>query len=73
VPAVRLHPLSSGSGAEILTWLDDHSRYALPVTAHARVAGGCSVIGVRDAAGYADSEHPASAVRSYWAVMEKWA
>ena len=28
-----------GPDAEVLTWLDDHSRYALDVTAHARVTG----------------------------------
>jgi transposase InsO family protein len=28
-----------GSDVEILTWLDDHSRYALSVTAHHRVTG----------------------------------
>ena len=28
-----------GTDAEILTWLDDHSRYALSVTAHRRVTG----------------------------------
>ncbi len=33
------HRLSSGSDVEILTWLDDHSRYALSVTAHHRVTG----------------------------------
>jgi transposase InsO family protein len=33
------YPLASGAGTEILTWLDDHSRYALPVTAHHRVTG----------------------------------
>jgi transposase InsO family protein len=33
------YPLADGTGTEILTWLDDHSRYALPVTAHARVTG----------------------------------
>ena len=40
--AVRLHPLPARSTApttEILTWLDDCSRYALSVTAHARVTG----------------------------------
>ncbi|MED7929881.1 IS481 family transposase [Nonomuraea sp. LP-02] len=31
--------LAGGSDAEILSWLDDHSRYALSVTAHARVTG----------------------------------
>ena len=39
--ASRLHPPPprSGSDTEILTWLDDHSRYALSVTAHHRVTG----------------------------------
>jgi transposase InsO family protein len=31
------YPLAGGAGTEILTWLDDHSRYALSVTAHTRV------------------------------------
>ena len=33
------YPLASGADCEILTWLDDHSRYALSLTAHARVTG----------------------------------
>jgi transposase InsO family protein len=33
------YPLAGGAGTEILTWLDDHSRYALSVTAHERVTG----------------------------------
>ncbi len=33
------YPLANGAGTEILTWLDDHSRYALSVTAHQRVTG----------------------------------
>ena len=33
------YPLAGGTGTEVLTWLDDHSRYALSVTAHARVTG----------------------------------
>ncbi len=32
-------PLADGSDTEILTWLDDHSRYALRVTAHQPVTG----------------------------------
>jgi transposase InsO family protein len=32
-------PLAGGADTEILTWLDDHSRYALSVTAHDRVSG----------------------------------
>src|ERR1700761_8284358 len=33
------YPLASGADCEILTWLDDHSRYVLSLTAHARVTG----------------------------------
>jgi transposase InsO family protein len=33
------HRLADGTDTEILTWLDDHSRYALSVTAHRRVTG----------------------------------
>jgi len=33
------HRLADGQDIEILTWLDDHSRYALSVTAHQRVTG----------------------------------
>ncbi len=33
------HRLADGSDVEILTWLDDHSRYALSVTAHRPVTG----------------------------------
>jgi transposase InsO family protein len=33
------YPLAGGTGTEILTWLDDHSRYALSLTAHHRVTG----------------------------------
>ncbi len=31
--------LAGGGDAEVLTWLDDHSRYVLHLTAHARVTG----------------------------------
>ena len=31
--------LSDGTDTEVLVWLDDHSRYALSVTAHLRVTG----------------------------------
>jgi transposase InsO family protein len=33
------YPLAGGTGTEILAWLDDHSRYALALTAHHRVTG----------------------------------
>jgi transposase InsO family protein len=36
---VTHYPLADGTGAEILSWLDDCSRYALSVTAHRRVTG----------------------------------
>jgi transposase InsO family protein len=32
-------PLAGGTDCEILTWLDDHSRYVLSLTAHVRVTG----------------------------------
>ncbi len=33
------YPVADGQDTETLTWLDDHSRYALSLTAHARVTG----------------------------------
>jgi transposase InsO family protein len=33
------YPLTTGVDAEILSWLDDHARHALSVTAHPRVTG----------------------------------
>jgi transposase len=42
--------LAGGTGTEILTWLDDHSRYALPVTAHVRVTGPIVLAAFRAAA-----------------------
>jgi transposase InsO family protein len=33
------YPLADGTGTEILSWLDDHSRYALSITAWNRVTG----------------------------------
>ena len=33
------YPLADGADTEVLAWLDDHSRYALSVTAHRRVSG----------------------------------
>src|SRR5580693_4920968 len=33
------YPLANGTDSEVLTWLDDHSRYALRITAHRRVSG----------------------------------
>jgi transposase InsO family protein len=36
---VTHYRLADGTDTEILTWLDDHARYALSVTAHVRVTG----------------------------------
>ncbi len=33
------YPLADGTDAEILSWLDDHARYALRITAHQPVTG----------------------------------
>ncbi len=33
------HRLAGGADVEILTWLDDHSRYALHISAHRRITG----------------------------------
>jgi transposase InsO family protein len=43
------YPLAGGAGTEILTWLDDHSRYALSVTAHSRVTGPAVLQAFREA------------------------
>jgi transposase InsO family protein len=40
-----------GADSEILTWLDDHARYALRVTAHARVTGPIVLAEFRGAVG----------------------
>jgi transposase InsO family protein len=43
------YPLADGTGTEILTWLDDHSRYALSLTAHHRVTGPAVLLAFRAA------------------------
>ncbi|MCB2178008.1 MAG: IS481 family transposase [Actinomycetales bacterium] len=50
--------LADGTDCEVLTWLDDHSRYALSVTAHPRVTGPSVLAAFR----YAAAQHgiPAS-------------
>jgi transposase InsO family protein len=45
------YPLADGTGTEILTWLDDHSRYALSLTAHHRVTGPAVLLAFRAACG----------------------
>jgi transposase InsO family protein len=40
-----------GGDAEVITWLDDHSRYALHISAHARVTGPIVLATFRNAAG----------------------
>jgi transposase InsO family protein len=43
------YPLAGGQDTEILTWLDDHSRYALSLTAHRRVTGPAVLLAFRGA------------------------
>ena len=43
------HRLANGTDIEILSWLDDHSRYALSVTAHRPVTGSAVVNTFRNA------------------------
>ena len=33
------YPLTTGTDVEVITWLDDHSRYALHLSAHPRITG----------------------------------
>ena len=49
---------TTGIDVEIISWLDDHSRYALHVTAHARITGPLVVATFRQAADL--HGHPAS-------------
>jgi transposase InsO family protein len=44
------YPLADGTGTEILPWLDDHSRYALSITAWNRVTGPVVLAAFRTAA-----------------------
>jgi transposase InsO family protein len=50
--------LASGTSIEVLTWLDDHSRYALSVTAHKTVTARAVVASFRKTAG--QHRYPAS-------------
>jgi transposase InsO family protein len=43
------YPLADGTDTEILTWLDDHSRYALSLTTHHRVTGPAVLLAFRAA------------------------
>lgn len=43
------YPLAGGADTEVLTWLGDHSRYALSVTAHVRVTGPAVLLAFRAA------------------------
>ena len=44
------HRLARGAGTDIITWLDDHSRYALPVSARPRVTASIVVATFRTTA-----------------------
>jgi transposase InsO family protein len=67
------YPLTLGPGitrdTEIITWLDDHARYALHVSAHHRVTGRIVLDTFREAAG--QHGYPASVltdIQSGWAT-----
>ena len=44
------YPLANCADTEILTWIDDHSRYVLSLTAHVRVTGPAVLAAFRAAA-----------------------
>jgi transposase len=48
-PDFTHYPLAGGQDTEILTWLDDHSRYVLSLTAHHRVTGPAVLLAFRAA------------------------
>ena len=52
------YPLADGTDTETITWLDDHSRYALHVSAHHRITGQIAVGTFTEAA--AEHGYPAS-------------
>jgi transposase InsO family protein len=62
--------LADGTGAEVLTWLDDHSRYALRVTAHHRVTGPAVAATFRAAC--AQHGTPASTLTDNGMVFTTW-
>ena len=43
------YPLANGKDCEIITWLDDHSRYALSITVYRRITGPIVLNTFRDA------------------------
>jgi transposase InsO family protein len=52
------HRLADGTDTEVISWLDDHSRYALHVSAHVRISGPIVLATFRDTA--AQHGYPAS-------------
>ena len=61
------YPLAAGTGTEILSWLDDHSRYALSITAWNRVTGPIVLATFR--AAVAEHGVPASTLTDIQAVF----
>ncbi len=58
-PGFTHYPLANGQDTEILTWLDDHARYALSLTAHIRVTGPAVLAAFRAAAAAHGAPAPA--------------
>jgi hypothetical protein len=61
------YPLAGGTGTEILSWLDDHCRYALSITAWNRVTGSIELATFR--AAMAGHGAPASTLTDIQAVF----
>ncbi|MFI7066990.1 DDE-type integrase/transposase/recombinase [Kribbella sp. NPDC050124] len=62
---------SPGVDVEIITWLDDHSRYALSVTAHARITGPIVLASFREnVAQYGIPASTLTDIQSWWASPE---
>jgi transposase InsO family protein len=69
----RLTTLSDrpGEDVEVISWLDDHSRYALSVTAHVRITGPIVVASFRETvAQYGIPASTLTDIQSGWAVLQ---
>ena len=76
--AVRLHPLPAhppdgrpGADVEIMSWLDDCTRYALHASAHPRITTPIVVTTFREALASTGSQHPRSPITA-WSTPSDW-
>jgi transposase InsO family protein len=61
--------LADGQDVEIISWLDDHSRYALHVTAHVRITGQIVLASFRETV--AQHGTPASTLTTAWSSSSR--